>query len=396
MKIAIATIPFLLLPTLLMAEHDDFEILRPNLNSEHYLDINKGEFEESMNDDWHSSDNGWRISSHSITTDLTYLHTQIKLHHQLSEYASMRLHYDQEIEYYDKELPPPGLEFEVRPYPKYPVSVSIVGSFQYDKSGSEQGGAITFGERTKNFIRYTDLTIDKYHNSKTGDASRYITNPQIHAFEGAYHWSDKLYGWFEYRQFTPLDFLFDDQVTTFDHESNYFEAFIKYKHDQDNHYKVRIKGFEIKQAQEGTVNERQQLEYESIDLRWLLRQSQPFRYAVGYRYDQFNNDIYSTLTDAGVLEYPYRSRQVYGTMTHQYHAQQSWEVGLYVGVTNEPNDFKLPDIDPPEVTETKLNFVWGYYSINKRAAAFVHISFNLDDFNEDPGDGGGLTYQSTF
>ena len=396
MKKLTAIFSFLLLPTLLMAEHSDFEITRPNLNTEHFLDINKAEFEEIMNDDWYTSDNGWRISSHSITTDLTYLHTQIKLHQELSEYASMWLHYDQEIEFYDKDLPPPGLEFEVRPVPRYPVSISIVGSFQYAKSGSEQGGAITLGDRTKNFLRFTRITIDKYHNQKADDISRYLEQPHQQSIEAAYHWSPKLYAWIKYEHFTPLTFLFDDLTTTFDHKSKQYEAFVKYKHDKDNHYKIRLKGFNLEQSKEGTVNERQQLDYRSIDLKWLFRQSHAYRYSAGLRYDKFNNDIFSTLTDTQVLDYPFRTRQIYSTMTHQYHAQKSWELGLYLGLTNEPNDFLNPTEDHSEVTETKLNFVWGYYSVNKRAAAFVHISFNLDDFSEDPGDGGGLTYQSTF
>lgn len=379
-----------------LAQHDDFSIIRPNLNTEHYLDINKAEFDEGMSDDWYQTDNGWRISSHSLTTDQTYLHTQIKLHHELSDYASMHLNYDQEIEHRDEDLQPPGLEFEVRPVPRYPISVSIVGSFQYEKSHSEQGGAITYGDRKASFIRYAYIAIDKYYNQKIYDDSRYITPQHSRQLESAYHWSDNLYAWLSYRQFTPMEFLFDDQVTQFEHQGSDYEAFIKYKHDKDNHYKIRIKGFDIEQSQTGTTNERQQLNYQSIDLKWLLRQSHAYRYSAGLRYDKFTNNIFSTLTDAEVLDYPFRTRQIYSTMTHQYHAQKSWELGLYLGLTNELNDFELPDEDHSEVTETKLNFVWGYYSVNKRAAAFLHISFNLDNFSEDPGDGGGLTYQSTF
>jgi len=318
------------------------------------------------------------------------------LHHELSEYASMRLNYDQQIELFDKNLQPPGLEFEVRPVPRYPVSISLVGSFQFEKSGSEQGFAITYGDRTKNYIRYTNTAVDKYHNQKTGDASHYITPPHVRLLESAYHWSPKLYAWFQYKRFTPMDFVFADLITSFEHQGHQYDGFIKYKRDKDNHYKVRIKGLDIEQSKTGTVNEAQQLKYHSVDLKWLLRQSHAFRYSAGFRYDKFSNDIFSSLTDTQVLDYPFRTRQIYSTMTHQYHAQKSWELGLYLGLTNEPNDFLNPTEDHSEVVETKLNFVWGYYSINKRAAAFVHISFNLDDFNEDPGDGGGLTYQSTF
>lgn len=74
----------------------------------------------------------------------------------------------------------------------------------------------------------------------------------------------------------------------------------------------------------------------------------------------------------------------------------SWQPGLYIGNTNEPNDFYLPDEDHSDETESKLNFVWAHHAADKKASFFFHISLNLDDLANDPGDDGGMTYQSTF
>ena len=62
----------------------------------------------------------------------------------------------------------------------------------------------------------------------------------------------------------------------------------------------------------------------------------------------------------------------------------------------EPNDFLSSDPDNSRVHEHKLDFAWIYHSANKKSSVYMHISFNLDELDEDPGDGGGITYQSTF
>ena len=375
---------------------NDYSINPTNFNTENFLDLNKAEFPEWLNAPWYASDNGWRISSHSLTSDLTYLHTQVKLHQSLSDYAAMRLNYDQEIIYADKEVQPPELEFEVRPVPKYPATFSIIGAFQYDKSNSEQGFALTYGDRKKNFIRYSSMNIDKYHNQKTSDNSEYIIYPYTNILEGAYHWSNKLNARFKYTEFTPMEFLFDNQVTNFKHEGNQYDAFVKYKRNENNHFKIRMKGFEIDKSLTGTTDQAQTIKYDSVDIKWLARQQHAYKLGFGLRYDDFQNDIVSTITSSTVLDYPYSMNQIYSTVTHAYSDQGTWELGLYAGIAKEPTDALNNDADNKGIPETKLNYVWSYSSKNKKSVVFLHISFNLDNFSEDPGDGGGLTYQSTF
>ena len=379
-----------------LAFDNDYSFNQPNFNTENFLDLNKAEFPEHLNDQWYQAENGWRISSHSLTSDLTYLHTQVKLHKALSKFASMRLNYDQEIMYADKEIQTPELEFEVRPMPKYPVAFSIIGAFYFDKSNSDQGYAITVGERTKNYIRYSSTNIDKYHNQKTTDNSLYLKYAYTNVLDAAYHWSDQFSLRASYKQFTPLIFLFDDQVTEFTHEGYAYDTSIKYRQNKNTHYKVRLKGFEIDKSLTGTTNQEQALSYRSINLIWLIHQQQDYKFSFGIRDDEFTNNIHSTITAASIVDYPYSMQQLYSTVTHPYSAHQSWQLGLYLGLAKEPSDINNNDPENKGITETKLNYVWSYQSSDKKSAVFLHISFNLDNFSDDPGDGGGLTYQSTF
>jgi len=382
--------------TAAMAFDNDLTINRPNFFTESFLDINKAEFNEFLNEQWYQSENGWRISSHSLTRNLTYINTELKLHQDLSDYAGMRLLYAQEQFYTEKENEALNLEFEVRPLPPHPVTFSILGNFNYEKSGSDQGFAITFGKRTANFIRFSDTTVDKYYNSKVNDDSRVTEQQHILELETAYHWSPSLQARFRYKDFSPMELIFDDQVTLFNHQGFEYDGFIKYKHNENNSYKLRVKGLEIEKSISGATDEGQTIKYDSYDLKWLTRQQHAYKISAGFRYDNFTNDIYSITTLNSVLDYPFRSRQIYATVNHAYSAQKEWHIGLYSGLTNEPNDFGSDTSDKSRVHENKLDFAWVYHSTNKKSSVYMHISFNLDDFDEDPGDGGGITYQSTF
>lgn len=396
MKSRLIFILILLTSNNALAYDHDLSINRPNFNTESFLDVNKAEFNEDLNDQWYLSENGWRISSHSLTSDLTYLNTEIKLHQPLSDYAGMRLHYQQEFLYTDRDINALDLEFDVTPFPRYPVSFSILGNFNYEKSGSDQGAAITYGKRTANFIHYSEMKIDKYYNAKVDDNSEVLNHQYIRTIETAYHWSPSLQVRLIYKDFSPADLLYNDQVTHFEHQGYEYDGFIKYKFNHNNSFKIRLKGLEIEKSISGTTNEGQQIIYDSVDLKWLARQQQDYRYSFGVRDDVFSNDIYSLSTMNSVLDYPFRTKQVYSTVNHAYSTQKEWHIGLYIGITEEPNEFNHPTVDNSRVRESKLDFAWAYHSVNKKSSVYIHVSFNLDNFSEDPGDGGGITYQSTF
>jgi len=382
--------------TAALAFDNDLSIDRPNFFTESFLDLNKAEFNEYLNDQWYQSENGWRISSHSMTRNLTYINTELKLHQDLSEYAGMRLLYAQELFYVEKENEALNLEFEVRPLPPKQITFSILGNFNYEKSGSDQGYAITLGKRTANFFRISNTAVDKYYNSKIDDNSR-VNKPQhILAIETAYHWSPSLQARLSYKDFSPTEILYDDQVTIFTHQGFEYDGFIKYKYNENNSYKIRFKGLELEKSISGATDEGQEIKYDSIDLKWLTRQQHDYKFSFGLRYDNFTNNIYSITTLNSVLDYPFRTRQIYATVNHAYSDQKEWHIGLYSGLTNEPNNFGSSTPDQSHVYENKLDFAWVYHSVNKKSSVYLHMSLNLDDFNEDPGDGGGITYQSTF
>lgn len=379
-----------------LAFDNDLSINRPDFFTESFLDLNKAEFNEYLNDQWYNTENGWRISSHSLTRNLTYLNTEVKLHQDLSDYASMRMHYAQEVFYSDKENEAINLEFEVRPMPPHQITFSVLGNFNYAKSKSDLGYAITIGKRTASFFHFSDTTVDKYYNAKVDDDSRVIDTQHIKAIETAYHWTPSLQARFSYKDFSPMELMFDDQVTFFNHQGFEYDGFIKYKLNENNSYKIRIKGLDIEKSVSGTTDEAQKIKYDSVDLKWLARQQHAYKLSLGFRNDIFSNDIIAITTQNSVLEYPFRSRQIYSTVNHAYSTQKEWQIGLYVGLTKEPNDFLSSDPDNSRVHEHKLDFAWIYHSANKKSSVYMHISFNLDELDEDPGDGGGITYQSTF
>lgn len=395
MLIKLILIILISISTSALAFEPDLSINYPNFNKENFLDINKAQYDENLNEQWYHTENGWRISSHSLTTDLLYLNSEIKLVNELSDRVAVRVNYQQEIFYTEKDIEAPQLELEIKPSDKYPITTSLIGTTDYNKTKSELGLAFTVGKRTASYFRLSDLVVDYYFNEKTNSPSSYLKQQHITSINSAYYWSENIYLRFDYSYYSPMDFLYDDLLTHFKHKGYEYDGFIKYKTNTNNSYKLSIKGFEFNKSITGTTNQGQDLSYHSVDIKWLARQQHTHPMTFGYRDDDFSNDIFSTTTFASVLDYPFSSRQIYSTIEHQYAANKSWKLGLYIGMTKEPNDFNNPDSDK-RVYEGKFDITWAYHAKNKKSAVYVHFALNLDDLENDPGDGGGVTYQSTF
>ncbi|MDH5394561.1 MAG: hypothetical protein OEY11_15360 [Gammaproteobacteria bacterium] len=375
---------------------NDYSINSPNFNTENFLDIHYVQFTESLNDQWYRAENGWRISGHSLTTDLLYSQTEIKLNNQLSERVNLRLKLQQEVFYTEKDHPPLNLEVESRLFSDYPISASLLGTAEYKKAGSDLGLAVTFGNLTSNFFRYSEITVDYFHNQKNDSPAVYLKQQHLRTIELAWQGSSAWQLRLKLNDASPMHFLYSDQITLFKHQATEYNGVIKYKFNNNNSLKLLLKGFAINKSISGTVAKEQTLNYDTVDLKWLTRQQQAYAFTFGYRQDLFSNNIIDTSNTSSLLDYPFSTRQVYSTLHHPYSQQKAWELGLYLGLTREPNDFYNPELDNSHVYESKLASSWIYQAKNKSSTIFLHISWDLDGSIEDPADGGGITYQSTF
>ena len=374
----------------------DDSIIWPNFNTENFLDINYVQFRDQLEEQWYLAENGWRVSDHSLTSDLLYTNTEVKFFNEFSDYVNIRFNYRQELYFTDYDILTPQLEVEIKPFSGHEISISIIGTAEYRKEKSDLGLAITFGKLTSNFIRLSEMTVDYFYNEKTYTQAIFYNYQQIRTVDTAYKWSPSVNVRFKFSDFSPMEFLYSDQATLFEHQGYQYDGFIKYKSNKDNTFKLSIKGFETDKSITGTTNQSQQLKYDSFDLKWLTHQRQPYQLTFGLRDDHFTNEITDTTNSNTILDYLFTSRQIYSTVYHAYTTQKAWELGLYIGLTKEPDDFNNPDYDFSHVYESKLATHWVYHSKNKRSSIFLNASWDLDGTINDPWDGGGITYQSTF
>lgn len=380
---------------------NDFTINRPNLDVENFLDINNVRFEESFNELWYQSANGWRMTGHSLTTDLLQIDTEVKLMDELSDAVNVHFNYKQEIFYADKPIEDSRLEFEFMPFDR-PLSISFISTVNYRKANVDMGIALTYGQRTANYLRLQEIVVDPLFNQKNSDPAidqaSYTDFQHIWSIDGAYQWDERFAIRFDLKDLSELVYNFDDQVSQLTHGGYEYEASFKYKHSRDDSWILSLKGFKTDKSLTATGSAQvQQLEYNAVDLKWLTRQSRPYQFTAGIRDDNLTNDISDIINASNNLDYSFRTTQVYSTVQHAYREYRTWNVGLYIGLTQEPNDFNLVDTSANDnIYQGQLRTSWIFSSKDKKSNLQLHLTFNLDRLRDDPGDGVGLSYQSVF
>ncbi len=384
-----------------IAFDNDYSINRVNFNSENFLDINSVQPDETANEQWYRSENGVRITAHSLSGDLLYSSTEIKLKNTLSDLINIRIELKEESFYVDKPHQSPLFELEVMPFDN-DISISLINSIDYQKAESDIGLAITLGQRTGNFLRVKELIIDPLFNDKNSDPSidqaSYDRNQHILSIESAYYWNEKSSARFFISDLSTMIFNFDDQITHFIHSGHQYDAYVKYQKNKNEAWRFEFKGFRTdKTLTTDTSNQVQQLNYDSINLKWLIRQKQPYQYSFGIRDDYFTNDINDALNSSNNINYSFKTTQIYSTVQHAYNDNNEWGIGIYIGLTREPYDVEQTDTAIfSHLYQSQLRLSWIINSKNKKSHFKIHGSLNLDDIIDDPGDGLGITYQSTF
>jgi hypothetical protein len=380
---------------------NDYSINRPDLNAENFLDINSVQFNEEQNEQWNRSANGWRITGHSLTSNLLYTGSEVKLMKPLNDVIKIYFNYEQELFYADKPLSDPLLEIEYQPFDRA-LSFSIISSVNYNKAESDIGFGITFGNRDSSYIHIQELIVDRLFNQKNeGTAlqpASYSSFQHIWSIEAAFKWSSQFEIRLNIQDLSTLAFNFNDSTDSFTHGGYEYEGSFRYRPDKDQAWKLALKGFQTDKSLATTGSHQvQQLDYESIDLSWLMRQTRPYQFSLGIRRDKLANHISDAIESDNNLDYSFSTNQLYSTVQHRFQQHNSWNIGLYLGRTRKFNEPYQANTSPNENSlQSQLRTSWIFSSKDNNSSLQLHLSINLDSLPDDPGDGAGMSYQSVF
>ena len=382
-----------------LAFDDDFEINDINLNTENFLDIKAHHYRKSLEYKWFDSTSGWRINADSLATDLTFVQTELKLQSELSEYVDIRLSVEQEVFYADKDFPLPTAEAVIYPWAGN-LGFSLLGTPAYEKREMDLGVAVIWGRRPWNYTRFEYLDVDRYYNEKNStDNTFYSEEPIAMKLEGAYLFGDHYKIRFTISHDKPLELIDPDDNGIFKHEASDYFLLFDYQPVPDSVIGLTINGFTLDKSSLKTGQDQQQAtDYISADIYLVRGMGKSYEFRVGTQYDYITNDIRDFITSSNDLDYFMRTLQVYTTLYHPFNEHMAWDLGVYVGHVEEQQNY-LQDIDRDTIndtTEAKLRFGFEYSSSDGRNSLQFNISLNLDDPIDDPGDGGAISFQSTF
>ena len=191
-----------------------------------------------------------------------------------------------------------------------------------------------------------------------------------------------------------------EESSIFRHQGNNYTLTAEYHIKQHYWLGITLRGFEEnRQLEEPTNNRKQKISYSSIDFYWNqpLRNEDYFLHT-GARFDIFRNRYRDIDTPGGSFDYQFSTPQAYATLVHDYSDNAAWDIGIFVGDSLDSKEFISNLIKDREYrsTQGKLRYGWEYHSLDKKNTLILHFSFNLDRLFKDPGDGGGMTYQSIF
>lgn len=381
-----------------LAFDDDPTINDTGLRAEAFLDIKAYEFSKVLQQQWNNSVNGWRMTGGSLDRNRLFLQTDFRLKESLSDHLSVGLQLDQETFYAIKPFPRPLLEIEVQPW-SAPIEFSLLGTAALDKREADIGGAVTYGHRPWNYFRVVWLSQDYFYNTKNVfDQSYYVKKPQEVRIDTAYYFNERIAGRFYWERSEPMEFVKNDGSDFF-HNSNNYKIELNYYLPTHAWYGLTFRGFSVDKAlQESAQYQQQMLSFNSLDLYWVTLAVPDWQITFGTEGDEFGNRLRNKTDENESFYYKLKTWQLYSVLHHDYSVHKAWELGLFVGYSNETTDYLLSynkDLALRKV-EAKLRTSWEYHSYDKKKTLIFHFTFNLDDLIRDPGDGGGMTFQSTF
>jgi hypothetical protein len=382
-----------------LAFDHDFEINDINLDEENFLDINAHRFRKSLEYQWFDNTSALRITGASLDGDFAFIQTEIKLLQELSEYVYVRLATQQEVFYADKEFPYPTAEVLLYPWAGN-LGVSLLGTPSYDKRDMDLGFSLIWGKRPWNYTRFEYLDIDALYNQKNvTDNTYYSEEATALKLEGAYLLGEHYKLRFSVSRESPLELINPDTNGVFTHEASEYYLLFDYQPQPDAVIGITITGFTLDKSR-SQMNEslQQATDYFSADVYWVKGMGKPYELRLGTQYDYISNDIRNFIDTSNNLDYFMDTLQVYTSAYHPFNEHMAWSLGLYIGKVEERQDYLLDTSRNTlnDDVEAKFRMGYVYSSSDGRNTLQLNISLNLDAIMHDPGDGGGISFQSVF
>jgi hypothetical protein len=262
------------------------------------------------------------------------------------------------------------------------------------------GFALIWGKRPWNYTRFEYLDIDALYNEKNvSDNTFYKEDPKAMKLEGAYLFGEHYKLRFSARSESQLELIDPDNNGIFKHESSDYFLLFDYLPTPDSVIGITIDGFTVdKSLSQATQNQRQSTDYISADIYWVKGMGKSYEIRLGTQYDHLTNDIRDYIDAGENLDYHMKTLQIYGTAYHPFNEHMAWDLGLYAGQVEEEQLYLQDSIKNTSYDGLQAKFRMGfeYASSDGRNSLQLNISLNLDDPFNDPGDGGGLSFQSVF
>lgn len=380
---------------------DDTSISDVHLKDESFLDINAHQFRKSLELKWLDTMNGWRAAGGSVSTDRLYFQNEIQLYRQLSSAVGFGMQLKQEVFYARKPAPLPLVSLDIYPSDTKDIGISVIGTPAYDKRQSDIGYAITFGRRPTNYLRLSWLKVDKFYNNKNEfDSSYYEEYGETWILEGNYRPGKSWNIYYDLKKDTPLDFVFDNQTSRFLHESYDYKVYLTYQMPANHTAGIIFRTMNVnKRIEETSSDTGQKIDYRLLDIFWIDSNPGGNReFTLGFRFDKFKENLQDNINLNNSFDFELTTWQAYSCLNKAYTLHQSWDMGLYLAWSERSRQYETISTNSFDNSgiQSKLRTSWQYHSSDKTSILLVSMSFNLDDLINDPGDGGGIYFQSRF
>lgn len=382
-----------------MAKNDQYAIDDINLNEENFLDIKAHRFRKSLEYQWYDNVSAWRITGASLDGDLAFVQNELKLQRELSNYVNVRLEITQQVFYTNEDFPLPTAEVEIYPWAG-DFGFSLLGTPAYEKRDMDMGVAVIWGRRPWNYTRFEYLNVDALYNEKNSiDNTFYNKSAKVMTLNGNYRFGEYYKLRFSVSRDKPLEFVDPDISGTFKKEGSDYSLLFDYQPVPDSVIGMTLSGFMLDKGNVQTgQNKQQATDYISLDVYWVKGMNQSYELRFGSQYDYLKNNIRDFITGSNDLDYLMKTLQVYSTVYHRFSQHMAWDFGLYIGQVEERQNY-LRDSSRNTLNdsvEAKFRMGFEYSSADGLSSLQFNLSLNADDPVNDPGDGGGISFQSVF
>ncbi|MBF0236174.1 MAG: hypothetical protein HQM12_00595 [SAR324 cluster bacterium] len=381
---------------------NDRDLDLPDFNRENFIDIHSYQFSKIREDAWYAAENGWRATGGSLSLDLLYVDTQLKLRRNISENFSIGISASHEVFYSEKPIAPVTgeLEFHLLPW----LGFSVMGRPGYEKQDDDLGYAMTLGQNPWNYLKLSRMEEDVYYNEKNiRDASFYKQIPVVRQAEGAWHLSSGFRGRFELIEQQKLIQIFPEENLYFEYEGIEYSGMLDHPLTDATMVGMSFRTFAFQKYRlplnESDIQEDhdQSVQYVSYDIYAYTVRGTAHHLTSGVRWDRFVNDVHDRLNERMNYDYKLETLQAYGVFRQQITPQKALEYGLFAGDAEELTEWHVQHFrKDSHGIEAKLRVSLELLSPSAQDVIMFSTTWNLDELLTDFWDGGHLSFQTVF